>query len=147
MCRGPGEPTGGQAGLGARPEATFDLKEVFGGKVGSATRRFVKEDGHSLLIEDKIQVNDSTQSVTWQFITAADVEITKGGAVLHQDGKQMKFENLSHPELMLSVIALDPPPMELDRKIENLKRIEIRLPAYILKKGDGLIRVRLTSPN
>lgn len=132
---------------GARPEATFDLKEIFGGKVSSATRRFVKENGHSLLIEDKVQINDSTLSVTWQLITAADVEFTKGGAILRQDGKQLNLENLSHPELMLSVIALDPPPMELDRKIENLKRIEIRLPAYILKENDGLIRVRLTAPD
>lgn len=132
---------------GERPEATFDMKEVFGGKVNSATRRFVKENGHSLLIEDKIQVNDSTRSIAWQFITAADVELTKGGAMLRQEGKQMKLENLSHPDVMVSVIALDPPPLELDRRIENLKRIEIRLPAYILKEGDGSIRVRLTSSN
>jgi hypothetical protein len=132
---------------GDKPEATFDMKNVFGGKLSGATRRFVKENGHSILIEDKIQVNDSTQSITWQLITAADVEITKGGAILKQEGKQLELENLSHPDLMVSVISLDPPPLELDRKIENLKRIEIRLPAYLFPKGEDTIRVRLTSEN
>ena len=84
-------------------------------------------------------------SITWQLITAADVEITKGGAILRQDGKQLTLQNLSHPDLMVSVISLDPPPLELDRKIENLKRLEIRLPAYVFKEGDGSIRVRLTA--
>lgn len=132
---------------GARPEATFDLKEVFGGLLASATRRFVKEDDHSLLIEDRIEINDSTKSVTWQLITAADIEITKDGALLKQDGKQLKLENLSHPDVKVSVISLDPPPMELDRKIENLKRIELRLPAYLFADGVNEVRVRLTGQN
>lgn len=130
---------------GDRPEATFNLKEIFGGKVANASRKFVKENGHSILIEDNIRVSDSTMSITWQLITAADVEITKGGAILRQDGKQLTLQNLSHPDVMVSVISLDPPPLELDRKIENLKRLEIRLPAYVFKEGDGSIRVRLTA--
>jgi hypothetical protein len=129
---------------GEQPEATFDLKKVFGGKLNGVTRRFVKENGHSLLIEDKFQTNDSTKSITWQLITAADVEITEDGALLKQEGKQLKLENLSHPEVMVSVISLDPPPIELDRRIENLKRIEIRLPAYLFTGREGMVRVRLS---
>ena len=132
---------------GERPEATFDMKEVFGGKLNAISRRFVKEDGQSILIEDQIEVNDSTQSITWQLITAADVEITEDGATLRQEGKELKLENLSHPDISVSVISLDPPPLELDRKIDNLKRIEIRLPAYVFKQGDGSIRVRLRAAN
>ena len=130
---------------GDRPEATFNLKEIFGGKVASASRKFLKENGHSILIEDNIQVSDSTMSITWQLITAADVEITKEGAILRQDGKELALQNLSHPDVMVSVISLDPPPLELDRKIEGLKRLEIRLPAYLFKEGDASIRVRLTA--
>jgi hypothetical protein len=132
---------------GEKPEATFDMKEVFGGKLSNASRRFVKENGHSILIEDQFQTNDSTASLTWQLITAADVEIIKGGAILRQDGKQLKLENLSHPEVSVSVISLDPPPLELDRRIENLKRVEIRLPSYLFKEGQGNIRVRLSGQN
>lgn len=129
---------------GNQPEATFDLKEIFGGKLDGATRRFVKESDHSILIEDNLRLNDSTVSVTWQLITAADVEITKDGATLKQDGKELFLQNLSHPDIMVSVISLDPPPIALDRKIENLKRLELRLPAYLFNQGEGTIRVRLS---
>lgn len=129
---------------GELPEATFDMKDVFGGILKSATRTFKKPDGNSVLIEDKVQLTDSTQRITWQLITAADVEIVKGGAVLKQEGKQLLLENLSHPDLTVSVISLDPPPHALDRKIENLKRIEIRMPAYLFAAGEGTIRVKLS---
>jgi hypothetical protein len=128
-----------------QPEATIDMTEVFGGKLQSATRRFVKENDHSILIEDKLTLNDSTQHITWQLMTTADVEIVKGGAMLQQDGKQLKLENLSHPDLTVSIISLDPPPMALDRHIENLKRLEIRMPAYVFSEGEDTIRVRLSS--
>lgn len=129
---------------GDRPEATFDMSPIFGGKLASATRRFVKEDARSILIEDQIEVSDSTENVTWQLVTAAEVDITDDGAMLSQDGQRLKLQNLSHPDVMVSVISLDPPPLKLDRKIENLKRIEIRLPAYVLSDGANTIRVRLT---
>ncbi|MDH5602890.1 MAG: hypothetical protein OEY51_03095, partial [Cyclobacteriaceae bacterium] len=58
--------------------------------------------------------------------------------------KQLKLENLSHPDVAISVISLDPAPLELDRQIDNLKRIEIRLPAYLFKEGKGEIKVRLS---
>lgn len=130
---------------GERPEATIDMAGVFGGKLKSATRRFLKEDNRSVLIEDKFQLSDSTQQITWQLITTADVEIVKGGAVLKQGGKQLNVENLSHPELVVSIISLDPPPLELDRKIEGLKRIEIRMPAYLFPEKEGVLSIRLSA--
>ena len=130
---------------GDQPEATIDLSEVFGSKLASATRRFVKENDHALLIEDQFAPSDSTQSITWQLMTTADVEIVEGGALLTQDGKQLKLTNLSHPELMVSVISLDPPPLKLDRRIKHLKRLEIRVPAYVLSSEENALRVRLSA--
>ena len=98
----------------------------------------MKEDNRSILIEDKFQLSDSTENITWQLITTADVQIINGGAILKQEGKQLKLENLSHPELDISIISLDPPPLKLDRTIEGLKRIEIRMPAYIFDQKEGL---------
>ena len=69
--------------------------------------------------------------------------VTKDGAVLNQDGKELRLTILDPKGLSLSVISLDPPPLEIDKTIENLKRIEIRMPAYILDERQGLIRVRL----
>jgi hypothetical protein len=77
-------------------------------------------------------------------MTIADVELVKGSAVLKQDGKSLKLENLSHPELQLSVVSMYPAPLELDRQIEGLKRIEIRIPAWAVKNGKATLKVRLS---
>jgi hypothetical protein len=128
---------------GLNPEATIDLSPVFGNNLKSAKRRFVKDGAQSLLIEDRIETLPSTRTVTWQLITTADVELVKGGAVLKQEGKTLKIENLSHQQVGLSVVSLYPAPLELDRQIPGLKRIELRLPAYLLKEGMHKIAVRL----
>jgi hypothetical protein len=130
---------------GALPEATFDMTAVYGENLKSASRRFLKEDNKSILIEDKFAVNKSTQSIVWQMMTTADVEVVSGGAILRKDGKQLKLDNLTHPELTISVISLDPPPFYLDRKMEGLKRIEIRLPAWLVKNGEDGFKVRLSA--
>jgi hypothetical protein len=128
---------------GAKPEATIDMSAVFGGLLKNVTRRFVKEDNRSILIEDQFQLTDSTKSITWQLITAADVQLTKDGAILTQEGKQLILKNISHPEVDLSIISLDPPPLQLDRKIDGLKRLEIRVPAYLFSETEGKITVQL----
>jgi hypothetical protein len=130
---------------GSHTEATFDLSKIFGNNIKSFNRRFVKESNTSLLIDDKFEISDSTKVITWQMMTTASVEIIPGGAILKQDGKQLKLENLSHPELTISIISLDPPPLKLDRNIEELKRIELKLPAYIIKDRKGEFKVRLSS--
>lgn len=129
---------------GEVPEATIDMSPTFEGQLTSAIRRFVKESPTSLVVEDQFRLSAETNLITWQLMTTAEVEIVKGGALLKQDGKQLKLENLSHPELTVSVISLDPPPLELDRRIEGLKRIEIRMPAYLFEEGTGTLKVRLS---
>ena len=130
---------------GNQPEATVDMSKVLGSNIQSATRRFLKENGRSMLIEDKFKINAATQNITWQLLTTADVEIVKGGAVLKQNGKTLKLQNLSHPDLAVSVVSLNPPSLKLDRKIKNLKRLEIRLPASAFPKQEGELRVRLAA--
>ncbi len=129
---------------GSMPEATFDLTPVYGGNLQNASRRFLKENDHSILIEDNFTVTKTTQSIVWQMMTTADVEIVNGGAILRKDGKELKLENMAHPELSLSIVSLDPPPFYLDRKIDGLKRIEIRLPAWTVKNGTTTMKVRLS---
>ena len=128
---------------GSRPEATFDMSATLGDLVAGTFRKFVKDGPTSVLIEDDIDLNDKTRLITWHMITTADVEIIDGGAILKQDGQQLKLENLSHPELTVSVVSLYPAPLELDRQIKGLKRIEIRIPAWTAKEGKTNIKVRL----
>ncbi len=129
---------------GNNPEVTIDMTPTFEGQLKSVKRRFVKDSPTSLLIEDKLELSEKTKMITWQLMTTADVEIVKGGAVLKQDGKKLKLENLSHPDFTISVVSLHPAPLELDRQIEGLKRIELRIPAWKFENNLGEIRVRLS---
>ena len=129
---------------GEQPEATIDLTPTFAGQLKNVTRRFVKECPVSLLIEDDIEISEETKWITWQLLTQAEVEITEEGAILRQDGKRLKLENLSHPNFTFSVISLDPPPLVLDKIIENLKRLELKVPAWMVEKGKTKIKVRLS---
>tara|TARA_R110001599_G_scaffold3619_2_gene19968 strand:- start:21510 stop:23375 length:1866 start_codon:yes stop_codon:yes gene_type:complete len=128
---------------GDQPGAEFDLTPVFGNNLKKATRKFIKPDNNSLVIEDHIETNVHTKMITWQMMTQADVSIVDGGAVLTQDGKKIMLENLSHPDIMVSVISLDPAPLKLDRQIEGLKRLEIRIPAYLIEDNTDVIKVKL----
>ena len=128
----------------AKPAASFDLTAVYGGNLKEAIRTFEKDSPASIVIDDQIQTSESTKLITWQLMTTADVEITDDGAILHQDGKELKIENITHPELTFSVISLDPAPMKLDRQIEGLKRIELRIPAWTCENGKDHIRIRLS---
>ncbi len=128
---------------GDQPEATFDMSATLAGLVTAATRRFVRDGPTSLVIEDHIELSDKTRLITWQLMTSADVEMIDGGALLRQGGKELRMEILSHPDLAVSIVSLYPAPLELDRQIEGLKRIEIRIPAWTVNGNDCSIRVRL----
>jgi len=132
---------------GAQPEATFDLSDVLKGQVVSAKRRFVKESNQSVLIEDQIVPGDSTRVITWAMMTEAMVQATENGAILRQDGKELKITIIEPSNLNVTVISLDPPPLEIDKTIENLQRVEIRVPAYLFDQKNGTIRVRLSAQN
>jgi hypothetical protein len=128
---------------GQRPEATFDLSQALAGQVAGASRTFIRDSPTSLVIEDNIALSENTEGITWQMMTVADVEITKGGALLKQDGKELRLENQSHPGLEVSVISLCPAPLELDRQVKGLKRLEIRIPAWTVEGDHCQLRVKL----
>jgi len=129
---------------GSQPEATIDMTKVLNGLITSLERKFIKESNQSVLIEDRFEVNDSTQFITWGMMTVADVLPTKNGAVLKQDGKELKLTILSPDHLAVSIISLDPAPLSIDKNIKNLKRIEVKVPAYLLKDKKGMIQIRLS---
>ncbi len=79
-------------------------------------------------------------------MTTAEVIPTADGALLKQDGKELNLKILSPAGVRISTIMMDPPPLKLDKRMANLKRVEIRIPAYVFADGKGTIKVRLTSP-
>lgn len=128
---------------GSQPQATIDMGEVFS-DLEKITRTYSKPNDYSILIEDNLELKESAKSITWQLMTTADVEWTKDGVLLKQAGKTLVVKNQSHPEIKFSVISLDPPPLELDRRIENLKRLELRIPSYLFEDRTGKISVLLS---
>lgn len=128
---------------GSKPEAVIDLTPVFKGQLKKAQRKFSKDSPISLTIEDDFVLAENTKLITWQLMTTADVEIIDGGVILRKDGKQIKLENLSHPQIPIIVVPLDPPPHKLDRKIKDLKRLELRVPRESCQGGKTKIKVRI----
>ena len=130
---------------GKHPFVTFDLSPTFKGQLKSAYRKFSRDSERSLCIEDEIQPEETAKVVTWQLITQADVEIVADGAILKQDGKKLRLINDSHPGIRFTVVSLDPPPHKLDKQIDNLKRVELRIPvpSGTGKSGSMIIKVCL----
>ena len=135
---------------GEKPEVTFDLTPVFEGVLKSSKRKFTKESPTSLLIDDLIEINESTETITWQLITTFDIEVTGEGATISKPEyssitpqKKLFIENISHPNISMKVISLDPPPLELDRRIEGLKKLELNIPTAQIDAGELEIKVRL----
>ena len=128
---------------GKNPEAAFDITPAFGNLVTKAIRTFTKDSDNSLLITDSIVKSKKTKIITWQMITVSTVEIVPKGAILEQDGKKLKLECLSHPNIPISVVSLDPPPLEVDKKIKGLKRLEIKIPATAIIDSKLNLKVRL----
>lgn len=131
---------------GNNPEATVDMTPVLKGHLMSAHRRFFKDTDHSIIIEDNITLEDSTSSITWAVMTTAEVIPLADGALFRQDGKELNLKIFSPANVRVSTIMMDPPPLKFDRKIADLKRVEIRIPAYVFSDGSGIIKVRLSSP-
>lgn len=135
---------------GDTPQVTFDLSPTFKGQLKSAQRTFTKDGQVSLMIDDKIEISNETEIITWQLMTTMEVEITPEGATISKPEyssntpvKKLFVENLSHPEIQMNIVSLDPPPLNLDRRIENLKRIELKIPASQVKDRKLDIKVRL----
>ena len=120
------------------------MTPTLAGQVKSIQRRFVKENDHSVLVEDRFETSDATRYLTWAIMTTAEVVPVANGAVLNQDGKQLNLSILSPAGLNVSILSLDPPPLEIDKTIPGLKRVEIRVLAYLFKDDQGKIQVRIS---
>lgn len=135
---------------GENPQVTFDLTPTFKGQLKSAERTFTKDSNVSLVIEDKIEIDEMTEIVTWQLITTLDVEITPEGATIYKSEyssvtpvKKLYVENISHPKIQMNVVSLDPPPLALDRRVKGLKRIELKIPSSNIEGKNLNVKVRL----
>lgn len=129
---------------GQNPKIEIDMTPPLEGQLKSLKRTFTKESDRSLIITDEFETLESTKYLRWAMMTTAEIQTTANGAILSQDGKKLKLSIQSPSNLQVSVTSFDPPPLEIDKTIPNLKRVEILIPAYTVKDGKGKLEVRFS---
>jgi hypothetical protein len=130
----------------------FDAEERFvrfnmlaplysGAKKAERTLRVIND--RRIEISDEVILQPFSEVLTWQMLTEASVELVEGGAILRQNGKEVKLEIKSPQAVNFSVISLDPPPLSYDKRIPGLKRIELSIPTYSMDNREVTIKVEL----
>jgi len=126
------------------PKGEFDLTQVFKGQLKSAKRKFTKVSSQKLRIEDVLECSDQTKTIVWAMMTQADATIINNGVLLTQNGKTLRVLMNRPLDTEIKIVSKDPPPLEHDMKIPNLKRLEFKLSANSLKASGSKIVVELT---
>jgi len=125
------------------PHFTFDLTPVFGNSIQRARRTFTKLGTNVIGITDQLIFAESTEEITWQFMTTADVKIRKKDIELRLQEHQLKIKTLDELPYETKIIELSPPPLAYDKDIKNLKRIEIKFKREDFEKDRATIKVVL----
>jgi hypothetical protein len=107
------------------PQFTFDLSALYGDQMKVARRTFSRITETRLRINDKLLFSSKTNSMTWQMITRADLQVQGEQVELHQDGKILYLRVRSAAPFEVKEVSLSPPPLTYDKNIEGLKRLEI----------------------
>ena len=124
----------------------LDMTALFFNNLDKATRTFRREGEKVLKIEDGFLLNDDTKTITWSMMTRAGVTTTDNGAILQMDGKELELRVLEPAGMHVSVVSLDPPPYPFDKKIKDLKRIDVKVPRYLFEEpGENKIVVQMES--
>jgi len=126
------------------PYVSFDLSSLYGNPLKSAIRTFKKISDSELIIQDEVRLSETTELLTWQWITDAEVQLTNQTATLTKNGKRIQLKVDAPADFELTVVSLNPPPSQLDKVVPDLKRLEIRIKPEAFKRQKGKIRVFVT---
>lgn len=130
------------------PEFTFGLTPLYGSNLEKAERTFSRISDAGFQIRDELVFSETSERITWQMITTADIELEKDRVILRQDGKHLLMKVLVDVPFEIGVIDLSPPPLEYDKDIPGLKRIEVRVDrqAFPGDEGEILVEFNRDSP-
>jgi hypothetical protein len=126
-----------------QPQVTFDMTGVFGGGVQGAQRSFTRVAADRLRVRDEIRFAPETNQVTWQMVTTAEARITGNRVELSHEGRKLVLEPAAGVPFTLGVVSLSPPPLDRDKDIPGLKRIEIRWERRDFQGEEGTLVVDL----
>lgn len=125
----------------AQPYARLDLSEVYKVQACKAFRKFTLVNDHTIEVEDKVELRNSSSTVFWTAATKADVTINGSVAQLQKDGKVFYFRILS-PEgaTFHTYPAYNTYPGE--KPIKGITMLEIACPA---QGGKAKITVEMSN--
>lgn len=130
---------------GEIPLFTFDLSGLYGDHIRKARRTFSKLSATRLRISDELEFSALTRRLSWQMITRAQVLEVDGGLRLDQDNSTLFLRIPSDIPHEVRVISLYPPPLEYDKQIEGLKRVEIHWDRDAFPGDAATLRIELDS--
>lgn len=78
-----------------QPYFTIDMTTAYDGQASSVLRTFTLEDYRSVSITDKVSLISSSQEITWNMVTAAQISNKGKEAVLTKDGKSFSLKIIS----------------------------------------------------
>jgi hypothetical protein len=131
----------------ANPEFTFEMTPLYGKALKRAERSFARLSDSLLRIRDELFFSEESKSLSWQLITRADVVMERDRLILRQEGKQLFLSPVLEVPYEVRVVELSPPPLDYDKNIPGLKRIELRVDRESFPGETGSIVVELSTAN
>jgi len=109
------------------PGYKIDLSSIYSGQMAKVQRGFHLRADKSVLIQDEWQSGERGAAVTWQWLTAAKVELRNNEIFLTQSGETMRLLFISKEILNLSVQDVLGLQNVWDKPQPGLKRITVRI--------------------
>ncbi|MBV6654575.1 MAG: heparinase II/III family protein [Mameliella sp.] len=126
------------------PQVSLDLSPVFGAGLEGAIRSFERKNDREFIIKDNVRFSDLTHTLTWQWVTDAEVK-TEGAIIyLQKEGKTIELHILEPERFNIKVENLDPPPSKFDKVVPNLKCIKVEMETKQLSGQSTTIKVKVT---
>jgi hypothetical protein len=90
-----------------QPYAVVDLSEAYKAQANSVLRTFKLTGESSVLVSDKVEGNETLQSVQWQMLTDAEVLVSNNKATLLRDGKIMHAKIIQPVNAVFEVVSAE----------------------------------------
>ena len=121
---------------GGKMHASFDLSAAYRGQAAKVVRR-VDFDPSGPAAEMTDTVREPIGPVRWGMMTAADIAVEDGQALLSQKGRRLRIECLEPAGAVWQVLSAEPP-SAVERRNEGFQLLTLTV-----KPGDGDMRIRV----
>lgn len=112
---------------GPTPHSVLDLSPVYVGQAASVHRGLMFLENRALLLQDEWVAGDTAVTVSWQFLTTAQVDCQPDNLTLTEGSKRLVLQLLEPAELEIRVIEADSIQEPYDAINLHTRRITITL--------------------